>query len=170
MRTLARIPPWNWRMTSIITDGTPARASTFHNSSRSTESYAFWRSTKHMYSGIFLCRPSSWSRRTTNSMSMMDRAGRKPHCSSGSICYLVDAVDEFPDHALPEESRLQLTSVEWPGLRCLPYTAVVGKSSPRIHGGKHHVVVRVLFDRPIWLRVYFYVVYSRGRCAWCVRM
>ena len=39
-----------------------------------------------MYSGIFLCRPSSWSRRTTNSMSMVDRAGRKPHCSSGSIC------------------------------------------------------------------------------------
>ena len=38
MRTLARIPSWNWRMTSIITDGTPARASTFHNSSRSTES------------------------------------------------------------------------------------------------------------------------------------
>ena len=40
----------------------------------------------HMYSGIFLCQPSSWSRRTTNSMSMVDRAGRKPHCSSGSIC------------------------------------------------------------------------------------
>ena len=39
-----------------------------------------------MYSGIFLCRPSSWSRRTTNSMPMVDRAGRKPHCSSGSIC------------------------------------------------------------------------------------
>ena len=39
-----------------------------------------------MYSGIFLCRPSSWSRRTTNSMSMVDRAGRKPHCSSGCIC------------------------------------------------------------------------------------
>ena len=39
-----------------------------------------------MYSGIFLCRPSSWSRRTTNSMSTVDRAGRKPHCSSGSIC------------------------------------------------------------------------------------
>ena len=39
-----------------------------------------------MYSGIFLCRPSSLSRRTTNSMPMVDRAGRKPHCSSGSIC------------------------------------------------------------------------------------
>ena len=61
---------------------------------------------------------------------------------AGSLaCYLVDVVDEFPDHALPEESRLQLASVEWPGLRCLPYTAVVGKSSPKIYGGKHHVVV-----------------------------
>ena len=39
-----------------------------------------------MYSGIFLCRTSSWSRRTTKSISMVDRAGRKPHCSSGSIC------------------------------------------------------------------------------------
>ena len=39
-----------------------------------------------MYSGVFLCRPSFWSRRTTDSMSMVDRAGRKPHCSSSSIC------------------------------------------------------------------------------------
>ena len=39
-----------------------------------------------MYRGIFLCRPSSWSRRPTNSMPMVDRAGRKLHCSSGSIC------------------------------------------------------------------------------------
>ena len=38
IRTLARIPLWNWPMISIITGGTPARASTFHNSSRSTES------------------------------------------------------------------------------------------------------------------------------------
>ena len=66
--TLAHIPSWNWRMTSIITNGTPARASTLHNSSRST---------KHMYSEIFLCRSSSWNRQTTNSMSMVDRAGRK---------------------------------------------------------------------------------------------
>ena len=87
---------------------------------------------------------------------------------AGSLAsYLVDVVDEFPDHALPEESRLQLASVEWPGLRCLPYTAVVGKSSPKIHVGKHHVVVRVRFDRPIWLRLYFYVVYSRSVCLAC---
>ena len=38
MSTLARIPSWSWWITSIITDGTPARANTFHNSSRSTES------------------------------------------------------------------------------------------------------------------------------------
>ena len=36
--TPARISSWNWRMTSIITDGTSARVSTFHNISRSTES------------------------------------------------------------------------------------------------------------------------------------
>ena len=87
---------------------------------------------------------------------------------TGSLAgYLVDVVNEFPDHALPEESRLQLASVEWPELRCLPYTAVVGKSAPKIHGGKHHVVVRVHFDRPTWLRVYFYVVYSRSACLVC---
>ena len=43
----------------------------------------------------------------------------------------------------------------------------MGKSSPKVHGGKHHVVVRVRFDRPIWLRVYFYVVYSRSVCLAC---
>ena len=48
-------------------------------------------------------------------------------------CYLVGVVDEFPDHALPEESRLQLATVEWPGLRCLLYAVVVGESSPKIH-------------------------------------
>ena len=78
------------------------------------------------------------------------------------VCYLVDVVDEFSDHALPEKCRLQLASVEWPGLRRLLYKTVVGKSSPKIYSsGKHHVVVRVHFDRPISLRVYFYVVYPR---------
>ena len=63
---------------------------------------------------------------------------------AGSLaCYLVDVVVEFPDHALPKEFLLQLTSVEWQGLRCLLYTADVGKSSPKIHSGKHHVVIRV---------------------------
>ena len=75
---------------------------------------------------------------------------------AGSLaCYLVDIVDEFTDYALPEEFRLQLASVEWPGLRCLLYTAVVGESSPKIHSDKHHVVIRARFDRPIWLRVHF---------------
>ena len=68
-------------------------------------------------------------------------------------CYLVDVVDELPDHALPEEFRLQLASLESPGLRCLLYTAVVGDSSYKIHSDKHHVMIRVCFDRPIWLRV-----------------
>ncbi|CAB1118243.1 unnamed protein product [Ectocarpus sp. CCAP 1310/34] len=48
MRTRARIPSWNWRMTSISFAGIPALASTFHSISRSTGSYAFFKSTKHM--------------------------------------------------------------------------------------------------------------------------
>ena len=87
---------------------------------------------------------------------------------AGSLaCYLVDVVEEFPDHALPEKFPLQLASVEWPGLWRLLHTKVVGKSSPEIHSGKHHVVIRVRFDRPIWLRVYFYVVYSQPVCLAC---
>ena len=80
------------------------------------------------------------------------------HLAGLLVCYLVVVVDEFPDHALPEDFRLQLAPVEWSGLRCLLYTAVVGESSPKIHSGKHHVVIRVRFDRPIWLLVYFYIV------------
>ena len=55
-----------------------------------------------------------------------------------------------PDPSLPEEFRLQLASVEWPRLHCLLYTVVVGKSSPKIRSGKHHVEIQVRFDRPIW--------------------
>ena len=84
------------------------------------------------------------------------------------VCYLVDIVDELPDHSLSEEFRLQLASVERQGLRCLLYTAVGGESSPKIHSGKHHVVIRVRFDRPIWLRmIFFYVVYSWLVCLAC---
>ena len=87
---------------------------------------------------------------------------------AGSLaCYLVHVVDELQDNSLPEEFRLQLASVERPALRCLLYTAVVGESSPTIHSGKHHVVIRVCFDWPIWLRMYFYVVYSRPVCLAC---
>ena len=51
---------------------------------------------------------------------------------AGSLaCHLVNVVDELPDHALPEAFRLQLASVEWPGLRCLLYTAVMGESPPQ---------------------------------------
>ena len=52
---------------------------------RLTELYAFWRSMKHLYKGISLARSTSCSRHTTNSMSIFERAGRKPHSSSGSI-------------------------------------------------------------------------------------
>ena len=54
--------------------------------------------------------------------------------------YLADVVDELPDHSLLEEFRLQLAFVEWPGLRCLLYTAVGGQSSPKIHSGKPHML------------------------------
>ena len=41
VRTRARIPSWNWRITVSIFDRTPRRVRTSHSSSRSTESYAF---------------------------------------------------------------------------------------------------------------------------------
>ncbi|CAM9172057.1 unnamed protein product [Sphacelaria rigidula] len=69
LRTRACMPSWNGRMTFTISPGMPARTSTRHKSSRSTESRAFGRSMKHMYSCILRCRSSSWRRRTTNSMS-----------------------------------------------------------------------------------------------------
>ena len=40
---------------------------------------------EHMYRGILLARPGSCSRRTTNSMPTVDRAGRKPHCNVRKI-------------------------------------------------------------------------------------
>ena len=92
---------------------------------------------------------------------------RLTHHAGSLACFLINVVDDLPDHTLPEEFRLQLTSVEWTGLRCLLYTAVVGETSPKIHVGKPHVVVQVRFDRPIWLRMYFYVVYSRPVCLAC---
>ena len=50
---------------------------------RSTESYALVRSMKHTYNGIRFFRANSCSRRTTNIMSVVERFGRKPLCSSG---------------------------------------------------------------------------------------
>ena len=56
-----------------------------------------------MYRGIFLACPSSCSRRTTSSMSTVDRAGRKRHCFSGEyICVLAVVAeagcDDFQQH------------------------------------------------------------------------
>ena len=74
-----------------ITDNSPHLAwyakacmSASHSSSRSTESYAFFRWTKRSYRGVFLCPPSYSNQCTTNNISIVDRAGRKPHCSSAS--------------------------------------------------------------------------------------
>lgn len=58
--------------------GTPNRVSTFHGSSWSSESYALCRSMTQMYKGIFIFRPSSRNRRTTNSMLTVGRARRIP--------------------------------------------------------------------------------------------
>ena len=71
---------WNWQTMVGIFSGTPKRASTDSNSrSQLTESCAFWRSIKHTYRGGFLARPSFCSRRTTNNVSTVGRAERKPH-------------------------------------------------------------------------------------------
>ena len=84
LRTHALIPSWNWRITSIICGGVPKRASTCQSSVRSTESYAFCRSMKHRNSGARAFLPNSCGLRTANIISVVERCGRNPHCSSGS--------------------------------------------------------------------------------------
>ena len=83
-RTQALIPSWNCRMTAIICGGTPMRVSTCHRRVRSTVSYAFWRSIKNIKRDTPAFRPISFSLRTTNIMSVVERSGRNPHCSSGN--------------------------------------------------------------------------------------
>ena len=83
-RTLALIPSWSCRMTAIICGGTLIRVSTCHRRVRSTVSYAFWRSMKHMKRDTPAFRLTSCSLRTTNIMSVVERSGRNLHCSSGN--------------------------------------------------------------------------------------
>ena len=83
-RTQALIPSWSCWMTAIICGGTPMRVSTCHRRVPSTVSYAFWRSMKHMKRDTPASRPVSCSLRTINIMSMVERSGRNPHCSSGN--------------------------------------------------------------------------------------
>ena len=54
------------------------------SSVRSTESYAFCRSMKHRNSGARAFLPNSCSLQTANIISLVERCGRNPHCSSGS--------------------------------------------------------------------------------------
>ena len=82
--TQALIPSWNCWMTAIICGGTPMRVSTCYKRVRSTVSYAFWRSMKHMKRYILAFRPVSCSLSTTNIMSVVERFGRNPHCFSGN--------------------------------------------------------------------------------------
>ena len=72
-------------MTEIIFCGTPKRTSTVQGRVRSTESYALVRSIKHTYSGIHFFHASSCNRRITNIISVVERFGRNPLCSSGRI-------------------------------------------------------------------------------------
>ncbi|CAB1105118.1 unnamed protein product [Ectocarpus sp. CCAP 1310/34] len=85
IRTCALMPSWKWRMTASIFGGTPKRRSTSHSRSRPTESYALVRSTKHANTAVLFFLASSWSRWMANSMSSVDRCGRKPLCSSGRM-------------------------------------------------------------------------------------
>lgn len=55
-----------------------------HRTVRSTGSYTFCRSMNHEKSVVLLPRASTCSLRMTNTISMVDRAARKPHCSSAS--------------------------------------------------------------------------------------
>ena len=84
LRTHALSPSWNLRITSITCGGVPKRASTCQRSVRSTESYALCKSTKHRNSGTRALLPNSCSLRTANIISVVERCGRNPHCSSGS--------------------------------------------------------------------------------------
>ena len=86
-RTQALIPSWNHQMSAIICGGTPMRVSTCHIRVRSTVSYTFWRSMKHMKRDTPAFHPIFCSLRTTNTMSVVERSGRNPHCSSGNSLF-----------------------------------------------------------------------------------
>ena len=74
-RTQALIPTWKCQMTAIIYGGTPMQVSTCHIRVRSTVSYAFWRSMKHMKRDTLAFRPISCSLRTTNIISVIQQSG-----------------------------------------------------------------------------------------------
>ena len=82
-RTQALISLWNYRMTAVVCGGTPTRVSTCHRTVLLTVSQAFCRSMKHIKRVTPALRPTSYSLRTTNIMSVVERSGRNPHCSSG---------------------------------------------------------------------------------------
>ena len=86
-RPQALIPSWNCRMTAIICGGTLMQVSTCYRKARSTVSYAFWRSMKHMKREAPAFRPIPCSLRTTNLMSVVEWSGRNPHCSSGNSLF-----------------------------------------------------------------------------------
>ena len=69
----ARILSWNLGMTLIIQGGTSNQSSISHSNTRSTESYAFARSMKQIFSEVFLIRRRSCSLCTTNNILVVER-------------------------------------------------------------------------------------------------
>ena len=57
----------------------------FHSSTQSTKSYPFARLINKAFIEVLLVRRNPCSLRTTNLISVVQRWGRKPHCSSGRI-------------------------------------------------------------------------------------
>ena len=83
-RIQALNPYWKCWVTASICGGTPMQVSTYHRRVRSTVSYAFWRSIKHMKRDTPAFRPISCDLRTKNIISVVERSGRNLHCSSGN--------------------------------------------------------------------------------------
>ena len=65
-RSRTLVSSWNYRMTNIMSGGTPMRVSTCHRRVRSTILYAFQRSMKHMKSATPAFHPTFCSLSTTD--------------------------------------------------------------------------------------------------------
>ena len=82
------------------------RVSTCHGRVRSTVSYAFWRSMKHMKRDTPAFRPISCSLCITNTMPVVERSGRDPHCSSGKQSLRLAVSAKSPGNHLKEHLTL----------------------------------------------------------------
>ena len=75
--------------------GTPFFRRHHHINSRGTRSYAFSRSTKTMWSSLFISLYFSWRIRSMNIGSVVDFPGRKPYCvlSIDVICRYLASIN-----------------------------------------------------------------------------